>query len=317
MFETLAELTAEWILPTVFFWLILCLLATSFEEWIATRMADHERFLADAVHDMLGDEELCKKFYKSPLIKVKTPSQSMPPGMKVPGWMQGFFKTRERRPDYIDPRLFAQVILSWVVDGEKSDSQRPKPATPATIHENVRRLRSTHEHLAEILETMLSEFRQKGTSYHETFVGLQASLERWFNAVMEQTSRRYRRLAIWRLLSIGFILSILVNFDPVFLTTQLWNSSAVETGASTLPVGWKSTPFSEVDSCELVPGSGQQFGIPLPMSPFRDCITPFSPSEDMNVLWKVTGLFVGGFLIRIGSPYVQDLLKSKAAPKPS
>lgn len=319
MFETLAQLTTEWILPTVFFWLILCILATNFEEWIANLLASRGSHLRDAIRNMLGEAELVDRFYASPLIKsYRHRRRPVSPSSEL-RWLKPFTQPspKSQYPEYIHPRLFAQITMSWVVESEPARSGRQKPATSATIHENVAKMKSTHPHLAEILEAMLSEFRQKDTSYHETFTGLQASLENWFNAVMEETTRLYRRVVQNRLLILGFMISMLANFDPVFLTTQLWNSSAAESGASTLPVGWQLTPLSEVDSCELFPGSGQQFGIPLPMSPLRDCMTPFSPSEDMNPLWKVTGFLVGGLLIRIGSTYVHDLLKSKAAPKTS
>jgi lipopolysaccharide export LptBFGC system permease protein LptF len=69
MFDTISQLAAEWLLPGVFFWLVVCLAATNIQEWIATRLEYLARKLENAIQNMLGDNELTQKFYNHLLLK--------------------------------------------------------------------------------------------------------------------------------------------------------------------------------------------------------------------------------------------------------
>ncbi len=315
MFDTLSELAAEWILPTVFFWLVLCILATNIQEWIAMISATRQRYLTDAISKMLGDPELIQKFYQSPLIKTNTFTASRAQEPKL--FMKyGFLKKKELKPDYLNPRLFAQTILSWIVEEKNDRETKRNSASSMELHESVRKMRTKHAHLAEILEIMLSEFRGKDLTYHEVFLGLQANLENWFLSVMEETTRAYQRFAQHSLLIIGFSVALLVNFDPIFLTTQLWSSSPSSESASGLPVGWNITPLIETQNgdpnCQFVSFPSEKFGVPLRLGNVRNCISPSSATNNTTFVTKFFGFAVGGFLIRIGSKYVHDLWKTKA-----
>jgi hypothetical protein len=172
-------------------------------------------------------------------------------------------------------------------------------------------MRATRPRLAESLEILLAEFREKHMPYHEVYSGLQISVENWFKAAMEETTRSYRRWTQASLLSVGMIISLLINFDPIFLTTQLWDSTSAQEAASTLPVGWRLIGLAEPQdpACRLFPGQFEEFGIPVPFT--NTCINPSSPTANTNIIIKFYGFVVGALLIRIGSGYVHDLWKRK------
>src|SRR5215510_11859294 len=122
MFETLSQLAAEWILPALFFWLVLCIFTINVEEWLLMRIGIRKRYLASALSAMFGDPNLVQKFYESPLIQTRTYSPESKASMFLKKYPTFLIAHRDPRPDYLNPRLFSQIILNWIVAADANQA---------------------------------------------------------------------------------------------------------------------------------------------------------------------------------------------------
>jgi len=168
------------------------------------------------------------------------------------------------------------------------------------------------------------------------------NVEKWFDDSMDRVSGVYKRYSQWLALVIGLILAAGLNVDSVDLTLYLWREPAVRqvlaenashfeltqqdleanpeealqnfrnqfVGLS-LPIGWgftrvPSTAFYD-DQCQLFPGEGQSFGLPVIGSNL--CITPPSSNNQGNLAIKVLGILITALAARQGAPFWFDVLK--------
>lgn len=327
MFDTFSQLAAEWILPALFFWLVLSLFATNIQEWMAETMNSRAKALESAMRHMLGNTELTRKFYLHPLMETVLLKISYKEPLWLPLWLRklpltrGFFVPRRILPDYLSPRLFSQVMVDWIVKADESTLSKRKATTKLLLRKNIQTMRVKYPQIGEVLEVLLSSCGQDDTKPNEVLFTLQANLEGWFNAVMEETSRRYKRHVQRMLLIIGFMVALLTNFDPISMTAQLWESSQSQgtsqasgdtNSSSQLPIGWKPTWKNNSpgldQNCQLFPRSNETFGIPYSSDL---CLSPISHTDRSNIITKLAGIIIGSILISVGSQYIFDLWKSK------
>lgn len=308
MFETVSQLAAEWLLPGILFWLVMSLFATSAQEELSTMLQSRARLLKAAIRNMLGEDTLTQKFYDHLLIKT-TRLEPYSPGKK---------RSNRSMPDYINPRLFAQIILDWVANADQGTSSKRKPAAYRQLYQNIKEMHLKYPRLADVLEVQLIGCGDDEEKPGEVFRLFQTNLESWFNATMEETTRQYKRKARTTLLMIGFMMALFTNFDPITLTIELWNSahpspttseSSDSTASAFTPVGWVISR-SEVGNghCQLFPAPGEAFGIPYLNNL---CIQPSALDNRNNIFSKLLGILLGSVLISIGSQYVFDLWKDK------
>jgi hypothetical protein len=309
MFDTISQLAAEWILPALFFWLVLCLAATSLQEGLEHRLHIRSRMLKSSILHMLGDAELTRKFFDHPLILT-----IMAPLSRK---SKGEHTNEHQQLTHIQPRLFAQIVLDLVLHEEEASNTKKKSTRLNQQLINVQAVHSKYPQLAQVLETLMLDRSEQESTFAERFASLQINLENWFDAAMKETSRHYQRYVQYMLLVVGMMLAVYINFDPIALTTQLWNQSTAEGQTasqddgnpknSELPIGWKII----VDAnCGLFPHEGQIFGFPISIGR-SNCISPLTSSTNTNVILKLAGFIIGGFSIAIGSQYVYDLWKNQ------
>jgi hypothetical protein len=169
------------------------------------------------------------------------------------------------------------------------------------------------------------------------------NVERWFDDSMDRVSGVFKRYSQWMALVIGFIIALILNVDSIDLTLYLWREPTVRqvlaqnaasfqlpesemetnpeealrafrqqfTGLS-LPIGWginrssEGTAFLD-DNCRLFPGTGQTFGVPVPVTPF--CFVPPQSTNQNNLAVKLAGIFITALAARQGAPFWFDILK--------
>ena len=168
------------------------------------------------------------------------------------------------------------------------------------------------------------------------------NVEKWFDDSMDRVSGVFKRYSQWMALIIGLILAALLNVDSIDLTLYLWREPAVREALArnaadfeltqqdleanpeealqnfrnqfaglTLPIGWgftrvETSAFYD-DNCQLFPGDGQVFGLPVIGSDL--CITPPNPSNQANLALKLMGIFLTALAARQGAPFWFDILK--------
>jgi hypothetical protein len=168
------------------------------------------------------------------------------------------------------------------------------------------------------------------------------NIEKWFDDSMDRASGVFKRYSQWMALIIGLILAAVLNVDSVDLTLYLWREPTVrqalaENAATfelkqeevqanpeealqnfrnqfvglSLPIGWGFTRMETAafydDSCQLFPGEGQSFGLPVIGSNL--CITPPNSNNQANLGIKVLGIFLTALAARQGAPFWFDILK--------
>jgi hypothetical protein len=168
------------------------------------------------------------------------------------------------------------------------------------------------------------------------------NVEKWFDDSMDRVSGVFKRHSQWMALMIGVVIAMILNVDSVDLTLYLWREPSVrqalaENAATfelpqeeleanpeealqnfrnqfvglSLPIGWgftrvPSSAFSD-DNCQLFPGEGQSFGIPVIGSNL--CITPPNANNQANLGIKVLGILLTALAARQGAPFWFDVLK--------
>jgi len=168
------------------------------------------------------------------------------------------------------------------------------------------------------------------------------NVEKWFDDSMDRVSGVYKRYSQWLALIIGLILAAVLNVDSVDLTLYLWREPAVRqvlaenashfeltqqdleanpeealqnfrnqfVGLS-LPIGWGFTRVPSAafydDQCQLFPGEGQSFGLPVIGSNL--CLTPPNANNQGNLAIKVLGILLTALAARQGAPFWFDVLK--------
>ena len=168
------------------------------------------------------------------------------------------------------------------------------------------------------------------------------NVERWFDDSMDRVSGVFKRYSQWLALIIGLILAAMLNVDSIDLTLYLWREPAVRQALAenartfeltqsdletnpeealqnfrnqfvglSLPIGWGFTrvPITAFydDQCQLFPGEGQSFGIPVIGSNL--CITPPNSNNQSNLGLKVMGILLTALAARQGAPFWFDVLK--------
>jgi hypothetical protein len=159
---------------------------------------------------------------------------------------------------------------------------------------------------------------------------------------MDRASGVFKRHSQWVALIIGLILASLLNVDSVDLTLYLWREPSVREALArnaadfdltqseleanpeealqnfrnqfvglSLPIGWGFTRVDSAafydDQCQLFPGEGQAFGLPVIGSNL--CITPPNPNNQANLAVKVLGILLTALAARQGAPFWFDILK--------
>ena len=179
-------------------------------------------------------------------------------------------------------------------------------------------LRRKYPQFAKVLGVLLLNCQEDNAGPGETLACFQTNVEDWFNSVMKETSRQYKR-SVQRMLLIiiGFMLALYVNFDPLSLTTQLWNTSQSpqaapanggNSGETGFRLGW-TIYVGELASCQVFPGADGLFGIRFNGA----CLSPLYGAKGMDIFLKLLGFITGGILISIGSQYIFDFWKNKIA----
>lgn len=168
------------------------------------------------------------------------------------------------------------------------------------------------------------------------------NVEKWFDDSMDRVSGVFKRYSQWLALMIGLIVAAILNVDSIDLTLYLWREPTVRqalaenagmfelsqdeldadptealqnfrnqfTGLS-LPIGWGFTRVATTsfydNNCQLFPGEGQSFGLPVIGSNL--CITPPNSNNQANLGLKILGIFLTALAARQGAPFWFDILK--------
>jgi hypothetical protein len=217
--ETLLQVTASWILPALFFWVLLSLITMMIVELIQSLSGSRQKGLEEVLKTMMG-EELAKKFYSHALV--------VPLG--------------KYKPAYISSSLFAKVILDWILpkaqvpaQDNTAKEQRVDVSAPVDsqsknkVYEctqiEISNLARKNAGFACVIQAIVDQANMKSGKLSEFIDLIQTDLENWFLGAVNQMSPVYGGRLRWVTLTVSLFVAIAANFDVVSITSRLWITS--------------------------------------------------------------------------------------------
>jgi hypothetical protein len=213
----------------------------------------------------------------------------------------------------------------------------------ANLRRGVAALSVISPELNQILNALILNAEIDESYQERKLYAVKQKIENWFDNSMDRVSGAYKRYSKALAFIIGIYLAVLLNIDMNGLTIYLWreafvrqvlmqivsnvavaqqvpgadlNPTVLDSGGELLipsvpPIGW-TIHRSEVkaffdDKCQLFPGDGQAFGVPLFSSTI--CISPPNSTDKTNIFLKLFGFFITALAAQLGAPFWFDVMK--------
>lgn len=192
----------------VFVYLLLAILCTSANEWLAALTKSRAKFLEKGLKELLNNQalveggdpnEFIEKFYSHPLIT----------GMMRDG----------KHPAYLSAGTFAAVVTDLLTTASAANAGASPPnlveASDQAMADLENRLIAIPEGDVQKVLLALIKF-----SRHETTP--QVALEKWFKDAMDRVTGWYkRRTQTWTLI-VAILITLLANANTISIARKLW-----------------------------------------------------------------------------------------------
>ena len=226
-------------LGLILFYIILSLVASAVQEWIASLLALRSKNLRAGVQNLIG-ADYAKKVYAHPLIKNLSKANKL--------------------PSYIAPETLSAVLLEVIAKESNNKSYAAHTANEArTMVEKI----SDEHPLKEILTTLLD-------AGEDAVNALKEKLASWFDEGMSRVAGWYKRKAKLIIFSIAASITLLTDASSIHMAEELWRNDALRTqiaaqaqiaaqvgetarieagsleSLEAFPIGWRGLPDSVV-----------------------------------------------------------------------
>lgn len=284
--------TLEVAMGLVFIYLLLSLICSALNEWVATFWSMRSKTLESGLRNLLDDPQatrLAKALYGHPLIKSLAPSGS--------------------KPSYIPSRAFARALMdvlapSDAATGPKAfaDLRNAVAILPASGAKNSLLV------LIDEAQGDLSKAREK--------------IEEWFDHATDRVSGWYKRKT--KLISVvwALVLAVTLNADTLMIANNLWHSSTLRASVTAAAEAFAKQPPSAVTpppgAVPIGPPSGpevaaqiernvQGLDLPIGWSPSNEITR--APGDFRAFMVKVIGLLCTTLAVSLGAPFWFNVLK--------
>lgn len=193
-------------LGLILFFLVLSLLCSAIQEWIASLFGLRSRNLRQGIDKLLGDK-VARAFYEHGLLK--SISRSDKPS-KNPG----------AGPSYIEPRLFADIVIDILDRSEDGTMQEQE-----TVARQISNIKKQIEKIEqdEVKEALLTLVREAKGNVEK----FRMDAAEWFDSAMDRVSGWYaRKVKLW-LFIIATVLVVAFNADAIEVGKKLWEDQAL------------------------------------------------------------------------------------------
>ena len=185
-------------LGLVFFYVVLSLVASAVQEWIASACALRSKNLKAGIENLVGDD-YAKEVYGHPLIKN--------------------LAKKNRLPSYIAPETLSTVLLEIIARERNGKSYLAHTADEARAM--VETIKDGHP-LKEILGAMVEEGDDAADALKERLAG-------WFDEGMSRVSGWYKRQAKLFIFIIAATVTLATNASSIHMAEELWRNDALRT----------------------------------------------------------------------------------------
>ncbi len=183
------------IIGLIFVYLLLAILCTSANEWVAAFTRRRGEMLKKGIQQLLdnqpikgGDkDEFLRAFYEHPLIKSMMHDQN--------------------HPAYLAPRIFAAVVTDLMT------ASKPGSVSFSELEVGAKELPDGNVKKSILALVQSADGRLEAA---------QGAIEGWFNDAMDRVNGWYkRRTQIWTII-IAFVLTVVANADTTHIAQRLW-----------------------------------------------------------------------------------------------
>ena len=185
-------------LGLVFFYVVLSLVASAVQEWIASLFALRSKNLRAGVENLIGDD-YAKKVYEHPLVK----NLSKP----------------NKLPSYIAPETLSGVLLEVVAKENNGKSYAAHTADEARAL--VGKISQDHP-LKDILGALIDDGKDAAATLNDRLAG-------WFDEGMSRVAGWYKRQAKVMIFVIAGSVTLATNASSVHMAEEFWWNDALRT----------------------------------------------------------------------------------------
>jgi len=287
-------------LGMIFVWVILAVITSQIQEWIASILSWRASLLEDTIEQMLGNPALKDKVYSHPLI-------------------QGLYSNNgKRKPAGIPQDKFALVLFEKVINSGVTITDAKN--TFDTLKKNVNALKATEEgsilkNFATSLDTLLIGIEEKEDDATHAITEARIRVESWFNNSMERLGGAFRRRMQIIAIVVGITIAAALNVDTGAILTTLWRDpvlrQAVVTQASQLQEA--EIQAGETPSAEDIAKNVEKLNVlslPIGWSPKN------IPTDANGWFAKIIGILLSGMAAAQGAPYWFDLMRKLLTRNP-
>ena len=175
-----------------FTYLILALLCTTVNEWIAGIFKTRGRMLAKGIAGMFGDQKL-------------PDGKSLLAAFKEHATIGALRQEADVPPSYIAPSTFALTVIDLVT--------QPGSITYDDLENGIKGLPDGC-----VKTALLASIQTAGKDLTKA----QAAIENWFNSAMDRVTGWYTRRKQWMSVVGAVIVTIFVNADSLAIANKLW-----------------------------------------------------------------------------------------------
>jgi hypothetical protein len=290
----LGSMALELAISMVFVYLLLSLLCTAINEWIAGLAALRSRTLEQGIRNLLNDpggNGFAARLYEHPLIK----------GLCEQG----------HKPSYIPSRIFALALLDMIAPINAAGP----PRSLADVRSLVGKI--TDSDLQKILLILID---QSGAELSR----LRLSLETWYDESMNRVSGWYKKKTHTIIFILACVLTLMVNADTIMIVNALSRDTTLRASivAAAEQAAKQPPPQSGGNALETVTTlQGQINALQLPIGwSMAEGDRRGLPKSLGDALMKLVGLSLTAFAVSLGAPFWFDLLNKlvniRAAGKP-
>jgi len=294
----------------VFVYLLLSLLCSALNEWIARGLALRSRTLQTGIRCLLADDEVGRKLaegiYTHPLID----------GFARPGWFDRRLRRGEMKgqakPSYIPSRTFALALFDLVAPDVAA---QPGPTALEDVRSAVKGLGE-----GKVPKALLVLIDDAEGDLHRA----RENVERWFDHGMERVSGQYKRRVQLVIAALGLLFAVALNVDTLDVGHALARDAtlrasvvaAAQEAAAREPVSG-GDPAAPSRLIQDLRDQTEALRLPVGWEPAPGDARPdgawawvefvFS-TRGLIDFWKIVGLLLTAVAVSLGAPFWFDLL---------
>ena len=282
----------------VLIYLVLGLICTSINEYIAQLLALRAENLSEAIYGMFDGPDryrIAEDIYDHPLVRSLSRKQF---GVGV---LDGFKVGEiEKYPSSIPPDIFSAVLIDLLQQNESAAAE--DKYDPDTLYALGTYIRAASKQLER--EKSIAAAAKTEPPADDKFERAKASIENWYGQALQRASGWYKRKAQVMSFMVAIGLVLVINGDTLMIVDRLSNSPVERAKLAALASQAKQNGTDIVVPDELKDTTMSFMGWEGPNSSDPRHL----PKDFDGWLIKILGLAITAFAASLGAPFWFDVL---------